>query len=915
MPISAELKDRLASAHSTDGLAPLVSTGPVGERVAGAAGAVRREFDEPVMLGAGGELAGMQLSAGDEVLAAVKTLIRAQPADADVAVNLFGRAPDPPLEGFQSGFLQAAFLGTTLLAAAGDFSDERLDDLIRLSASISAAGVLLRDLLVDPDRQPPPIDPPRDGNPFVPGIPEELFIAAERLRRRGCANAAKTAMGKWGAGVAAAVPRYLPDAIDELDPPDACPDQTLAIRGRSLGDGTGMSVVFTGFPKKPVVVPETRILAWTDREIDVRIPQEAFRGPVGILQWPRTAGEPIGALASEAIGELGQCFGPAATARLEGALGKLAPPISPPPAQANGANIYRGGRPIVHSYAAAPSTTLWPGRRITLAWDVEGATRVEIVTRNVAGSAVHELPAITSALGFPRGTVSVTVPGTRRWRGQYVLRATNACGTSESTAEFEMALRRGLALGGGGTRGDFQVGALLYLYDEKGFRPEAIAGTSVGSINSVDLVMGDDAATATSPARSAASRLAATWLSLTGNQDMWGEEPWLQAAKADVRRVLRSLSIEGLLALPYTVVSDTIAAADLAGVFEGRKGAIVAVFNLAPIEARMRATYDQLRADASGIKLRLVSVSVESSALIMVDEKGGVLERGPIVRRPTNVSAANPTDVPDGAIASSTMPGIFPARRLKDHMCVDGGVREVVPAQVAVQDLGCNEVYALRCSAAPALKATDPTRPIGEVMARSVLDIAFDEIADDDVEPFNGWGDGVRVTTIRPSFNLHDPMVVEPGLIRIALDYGWMRAADVIDAANSNYARELSDRITLLRIENWKDAHWAAGALWLDPHRGFTDFAFGGISIPDDPEIRPGQDPAAVSRIRQTCRQIRSLIEQRLLIPVPTPPSPVRTRWFTQWELTPVAPPSNDPWAAYSGTLGALPAETPPATI
>ena len=162
-----------------------------------------------------------------------------------------------------------------------------------------------------------------------------------------------------------------------------------------------------------------------------------------------------------------------------------------------------------------------------------------------------------------------------------------------------MVIRTGLALGGGGTRGDFQVGALRYLYDEKKFRPDAIAGTSVGAINAVDLVMGDDAATETMPARNAAARLAQTWLSLTGNQDMWAEEPWLTKATRSVRQLIRSISIEGLLALPYMIVSDSIAVADLRQVFDGRASGVVALFNLGPIEARMRGQYKQERADTA----------------------------------------------------------------------------------------------------------------------------------------------------------------------------------------------------------------------------------------------------------------------------------------------------------------------------
>jgi predicted acylesterase/phospholipase RssA len=97
------------------------------------------------------------------------------------------------------------------------------------------------------------------------------------------------------------------------------------------------------------------------------------------------------------------------------------------------------------------------------------------------------------------------------------------------------------------------------------------------------------------------------------------------------------------------------------------------------------------------------------------------------------------------------MPGIFPAVRLADHMCVDGGVKEVVPVQIAVRDLGCNEVVAIRVSARPDQQPTDPSRSFATVIARGVLDITYDALADDDVEPFGGWGEGVQVRVIRPS--------------------------------------------------------------------------------------------------------------------------------------------------------------------
>src|SRR5690349_21450638 len=51
-------------------------------------------------------------------------------------------------------------------------------------------------------------------------------------------------------------------------------------------------------------------------------------------------------------------------------------------------------------------------------------------------------------------------------------------------------MTRALSLSGGGARGSFQLGALTALYDVYGFRPDVIAGTSVGSVNGIMLAQG-----------------------------------------------------------------------------------------------------------------------------------------------------------------------------------------------------------------------------------------------------------------------------------------------------------------------------------------------------------------------------------------------------------------------------------------
>jgi hypothetical protein len=83
-----------------------------------------------------------------------------------VVVNLFSADPDAVLKAFQGAFLETIFIGAILVGVSGDSPEDRLDDLIRVGASVSAAGLLLRDMLVNPERQPAPIDPPENGNHY-----------------------------------------------------------------------------------------------------------------------------------------------------------------------------------------------------------------------------------------------------------------------------------------------------------------------------------------------------------------------------------------------------------------------------------------------------------------------------------------------------------------------------------------------------------------------------------------------------------------------------------------------------------------------------------------------------------------------------------------------------------------------------
>ena len=877
------------------------------------------------------------ITASAPVAKIVQELMRAQPAASDVSINLFPRRLTRQIDEFRAAFLESCFLLITLMAAVKPVTEHDCSEIIRLAASATPAGRILRKLAGDT----PPLEPQRrqlpresDDIPGIPGLSKTLLIPPEELMHKGDVRELKGILFSWGRGLDEGAPKYLEDVVGDLAPPDNCPGERMEIRGQGFGSRNERAVVFVNKDRKGVLA--NVIHEWTEERVSLTIPNQAIRGPIGILSLP-PAQMSLDDLKATVTAALRETFGRKILKRVGNSLeGLTGFPIRPPALQNNNKNLYTGGPPIIEYFNVSPQGFLWPGRKITLSWSVIGADRIGIVASDIPNRlGPNELPPIQGPLPAV-GTREIRVPGTRTWHGQYLLKASNRCTVHaaprlhgieadipvEKAISLEMLIRRGLALGGGGTRGDFQVGALLYLYDVRGYRPDGIASCSVGSINAIQLVMGDQGPAFGRPARSAASLLAEIWLDrLVDEASMWGIEPWLTDAKADISTVVGSISLAGLVFLPITLVTGLSALKDLQKLLENpREKGIVALFNLKPIEAIARAVYDQNRTNMSGIKCRLVSISVETGEFVLVNERGAVLQRGPQPHRPLDVPAAPATDFVDGVMASATMPGVFPARRLADHMCVDGGVREIVPVQVAINDLGCNEVIAIRVSARPPILETDPMRPFAGVIARSVFDLTYDAIADDDVSPFGGWGDGVKVTTIRPSFNLHDPMVVEPGLIRIGMDYGWMRAADELDvpAERRAQAKSLSDEITRLRAQNWHLTHQAAAVNFRDPHRGFANFVFSGIAVTAGPEIRSLPSPEAVDAIRKNCRAIRKALEYRLLIGAPTPPSAVRSTWFTEWELIHLPPNSPTPWAHFHGGErpgGELPAEMPPPPI
>lgn len=344
-----------------------------------------------------------------------------------------------------------------------------------------------------------------------------------------------------------------------------------------------------------------------------------------------------------------------------------------------------------------------------------------------------------------------------------------------------------VALSGGGAQGDFQVGALQYLYHQEGIRPDIICGTSVGAVNGVALAQGG-APDPWSQGLAALQQLESIWLKLEKNEDMYEWEPWAMTLEPRVRDLLRGglgdfVGLQGnyvnagSFLIPFKFILDfDKARIDVGNVLAAIDRALGAksLFNLSPIERKLNQFLDINKVAHSGIKLRLAMVGLESGELRFVTEGGEF------------VGSPEPAvSLIQAVLASAAIPSIFRAIKLNSQWYVDGGVRETLPIQCALET-GADRVYAITGTTG-GVHRYEPEHPgdppwfehrnFFEIALRAVMEIMTDETLRNETNPPRGWGQEVWI--IQPSYPVHDSFTIDPGLIRISMAYGFMRAGDV----------------------------------------------------------------------------------------------------------------------------------------
>ncbi|MHB8218774.1 MAG: patatin-like phospholipase family protein [Acidimicrobiales bacterium] len=397
-------------------------------------------------------------------------------------------------------------------------------------------------------------------------------------------------------------------------------------------------------------------------------------------------------------------------------------------------------------------------------------------------------------------------------------------------------------LAGGGAKGAFEAGAVCYLVEEAGIIPQIITATSVGSICAAVLAQ---ARTHEEFVRRV-DELRSDLLAMTSTDLVFGKQPWVDALDGTPLGTAIDRFVVERTRPPPPEIGTTLADRPrnpTVGTPWRRRGAFLrdgvrvlpkigtarrhlrgnssSLLTLDPLAQALRhggpsgiRAVDPELIGRPGLELRLAVAALGHGVLRYVTGTGRIVESDAVTE--VAGSDADRVDVIDGVLASASVPMIFPPRRMADDVYVDGGVANNIPVEAAVR-LGADRVFALL--AVPLVQASDPrdfTQVSGlSVFLRAVGAVSFAERQWANLNP--PLPAGVNVTVIDPLVDVVGPFEVAQGLMLLDMDYGWLRASDVIadvDNAIRSRAMELTDTIVVARTEAWhrEESMWATGS-------------------------------------------------------------------------------------------------------
>lgn len=452
---------------------------------------------------------------------------------------------------------------------------------------------------------------------------------------------------------------------------------------------------------------------------------------------------------------------------------------------------------------------------------------------------------------------------------------------------------QGLVIAGGGAKASFQIGALRYLYEYEHIAPTVITATSAGSILGALLAQFEDPA----EQEAALRRIEDLWLSMRADADMFTERAWFSRllAHQDLLASLRETEerragrnpraamrrrarrgggedpqgedreagdgglahltpqertlalamseepgepVEFNANLVYQLLSELPRigriGSDLTAAVRGLESNR-SLYRPGPLLERLLSR-DFFRSElvaSSGVTFRCAIVGLGSGELRYMREDGQIVDRDD---RPLDGPGF---DVTMGTLASCSVPGIFRPVEMNGEWYVDGGVRENVPVETAIKNLGVTRPFVIVSSPPGA----SPSPRTGEGNILSILfrveSIRADESERDEV----AYARAAGATVIEPEILVHDAMTIDPGLLAINRDYGWIRAAEATRGA-SGRLQAANREIIRTRLRAWR---LEKAALAQDEHVLDTE---------------PGSVLALPGDLAETKKALRTMIER-----------------------------------------------------
>jgi predicted acylesterase/phospholipase RssA len=447
-------------------------------------------------------------------------------------------------------------------------------------------------------------------------------------------------------------------------------------------------------------------------------------------------------------------------------------------------------------------------------------------------------------------------------------------------------------LAGGGAKGSFEVGALQYLVRVEGIIPDIVTAASAGAL----------AATVLAQARTLpefvrrVQEIEDDILVMTRTEQVFGQQAWLRALQGtSLGGSITHALTEGTRP-PFPIGdASTLTGAPEANARATRKArrqrqrrifrlVAGAVFRLPRVRRKLRHSgssamnldplAQSLRQGGTsgirpinpsligrpGLQLRLAVTALRAGVLRYVTEDGTIVEED--ARTPAPGAAAGPVELVDGAVASASVPLVFPPHPMADDDYVDGGVLQIIPVRPAVL-LGATRIFAV--AAIPLALARDernyalaPAAQIG-LRAMGVIGLAHRQMEDLSVE----LPPGSTLTIIDPVVDVVGLFEIEPGLLRINKDYGWLRAADILaDGDAAIVADTVAETHALIesRLAAWK----LEEDLWA--------------------QTRPdGSTAGTLALVRELKGQVRELVDHRKQLGFPVPEG--CAAWWSAYEV------------------------------